>query len=101
MARLIYSAIPSLDGYIEDSDGSFDWAVPDEEMHQFINDLERTVGTYLFGRRMYETMMAWETDPSLAAESPITRDYAEIWQTVDKIVYSRTLQDGCDPQDED
>lgn len=93
MARLIYSAIPSLDGYIEDSDGSFDWAVPDEEVHQFINNLERSVGTYLFGRRMYETMVAWETDPSLAAESPITRDYAEIWQTVDKIVYSRTLQE--------
>ena len=63
MAHLIYSSISSLDGYIEDSDGKFDWAAPDEEVHKFINDLERTVGTYLFGRRMYETMMVWETDP--------------------------------------
>jgi dihydrofolate reductase len=92
MARLIYSAISSLDGYIEDMDGSFDWAAPDEEVHRFINDLERTAGTYLFGRRMYETLMVWETDPNLAADSPITRDFAEIWRAANKIVYSRTLQ---------
>jgi dihydrofolate reductase len=92
MARLIYSSISSLDGYIEDSDGKFDWAAPDEEVHKFINDLERTVGTYLFGRRMYETMMVWETDPNLAAESPLMRDFAEIWQAANKIVYSKTLE---------
>ena len=91
MAKLIYSAIISLDGYIEDQDGQFDWAAPDEEVHQFINDLERTAGTYLYGRRMYEMMAVWETDPSLAAEGPITRDFAEIWQAADKIVYSKTL----------
>ena len=91
MARLIYSAISSLDGYIEDKDGNFDWAMPDEEAHQFANDLERGVGTHLYGRRMYETMMVWETDPNLAAESPLLRDFAEIWQAADKIVYSRTL----------
>jgi dihydrofolate reductase len=92
MARLIYSAISSLDGYIEDREGNFDWAAPDEEVHRFINDLERTAGTHLYGRRMYETLMVWETDPSLAADSPITRDFAEIWQAANKIVYSRTLQ---------
>ena len=91
MAHLIYSAISSLDGYIEDIEGNFDWAAPDEEVHRFINDLERAAGTYLLGRRMYETMMIWETDPSFAADSPITRDYAEIWQAANKIVYSRTL----------
>jgi dihydrofolate reductase len=92
MANLIYSAISSLDGYIEDLDGRFDWAMPDEEVHGFINNLERSTGTYLFGRRMYETMMVWETDPNLAADSPLTRDFAEIWQAANKIVYSRTLQ---------
>jgi dihydrofolate reductase len=92
MARLIYSAISSLDGYIEDRDGRFDWAAPDEEVHRFINNLERAAGTYLYGRRMYETLMVWETDPGLAADSPITRDFAEVWQAADKIVYSRTLQ---------
>ncbi len=92
MAHLIYSAITSLDGYIEDSNGNFDWAAPDEEVHRYINDLERSAGTYLYGRRMYETMMVWETDPSLAAISPIYQDFAEIWQAADKIVYSRTLE---------
>ena len=72
MANLIYSAIASLDGFIEDASGSFDWAAPDEEVHRFINDLERPAGTHLYGRRMYETMMVWETEPSLAAASPIT-----------------------------
>ena len=92
MARLIYTAICSLDGYIEDANGQFDWAAPDEEVHQFINDLERSAGTHLYGRRMYETLMVWETDPALAADSPITRDYAQIWQAAEKIVFSRTLQ---------
>ena len=91
MASLIYSAISSLDGYIEDKDGNFDWAMPDEEVHTFINNLERTVGTYLLGRRMYETMTVWETDPNLAADSPLTQDFAEIWQAANKIVYSKTL----------
>ena len=91
MAHVIYSAISSLDGYIEDMDGKFDWAAPDEEVHRFINDLERTAGTYLYGRRMYETMIVWETDPSLAADSPLTEDFAQIWQAADKIVYSKTL----------
>jgi len=92
MARLIYSAISSLDGYIEDMDGKFDWAMPDEQVHRFINDLERTAGTHLYGRRMYETMMVWETDPNLAADSPLMRDFAEIWQAANKIVYSKTLK---------
>jgi dihydrofolate reductase len=92
MAKLIYSALMSLDGYIEDQNGQFDWAVPDEAVHQFVNDLERAAGTYLYGRRMYETMMGWETNPSLASESPAMRDFAGIWQAADKIVYSRTLK---------
>jgi dihydrofolate reductase len=92
MAQLIYSAISSLDGYIEDTDGKFDWAMPDEEVHRFINNLERGAGTHLYGRRMYETLMVWETDPNLAAESPLMRDFAEIWQAANKIVYSRTLK---------
>ena len=92
MSRLIYSAIASLDGYIADEDGNFDWAVPDEEVHAFINDLERPLGTYLYGRRMYEMMVGWETDPTLAGQSPLMRDFAEIWQAADKIVHSRTLE---------
>jgi dihydrofolate reductase len=92
MAKLIYSVIMSLDGYIEDKDGKFDWSVPDEEVHAFINDLERPVGTYLYGRRMYEVMVGWETDPTLAEQSPLMRDFAEIWQAADKVVYSRTLE---------
>jgi dihydrofolate reductase len=92
MAKLIYSAITSLDGYIEDKDGSFDWAMPDEELHAFVNYLERSAGTHLYGRRMYETMMVWETDPSFAEDSPAMRDYAAIWQAADKIVYSKTLE---------
>jgi dihydrofolate reductase len=92
MAKLIYSAIASLDGYVADEDGNFDWAVPDEEVHTFVNDLDRPVGTHLYGRRMYETMVGWETDPTLADRSPLMRDFAEIWQAADKIVYSRTLE---------
>jgi dihydrofolate reductase len=92
MAKLIYSAITSLDGYIADEDGNFDWAVPDEEVHAFINDLDRPLGTYLYGRRMYETMVGWETDHTLAEQSPVMRDFAQIWQAAEKIVYSRTLE---------
>jgi dihydrofolate reductase len=92
MAKLHYPAITSLDGYIADEDGNFDWAVPSEEVHAFVNDLERPVGTYLYGRRMYEMMVGWETDPSLAEQSPFMRDFAEIWQAADKVVYSKTLE---------
>jgi dihydrofolate reductase len=91
MAKLIYSAITSLDGYIEDAEGKFDWAEPDEEVHTFVNDLERSVGTYLYGRRMYETMVFWESPPDLAAQPTVVQDFAEIWQQADKIVYSKTL----------
>ncbi len=90
MAKLIYSAITSLDGYVADEHGDFDWAAPDEELHALVNDLERPIGTYLYGRRMYEVMVAWETMPT-AGEPPVIRDYAEIWRAADKIVYSRTL----------
>jgi dihydrofolate reductase len=92
VAKLIYSAIASLDGYIEDEGGKFDWAEPDEEVHAFINDLERPIGTYLYGRRLYEVMLAWETESGLADQSPVTRDFAEIWQAAEKIVYSKTLE---------
>jgi dihydrofolate reductase len=94
MAMLIYSTISSVDGYIADEDGDFAWARPDEEVHAFINDLVRSTGTYLYGRRMYETMNAWETDATLAThESDAIRDFARIWQAADKIVYSRTLRE--------
>jgi dihydrofolate reductase len=91
VAKLIYSAIQSLDGYIEDEDGKFDWAQPDEEVHAFINDLERPVGTYLLGRRMYEVLSYWETT-DLADEPPFIHEFAEIWRAADKIVYSKTLE---------
>lgn len=92
MADLIYSVLASLDGYVADRDGNFDWAVPDDEVHAFINDLERPVGTYLYGRRMYEVMAGWETDPALADTSPLMRDFAQIWQAAEKVVYSTTLE---------
>jgi dihydrofolate reductase len=92
MARLIYSAIMSLDGYIADADGRFEWAAPDEEVLAFVNELERPVGTYLYGRRMYETMRYWETAHTLAGQSPAELDFASIWLAADKIVYSSTLQ---------
>jgi dihydrofolate reductase len=92
MSKLIYSTIASLDGYVEDADGRFDWAEPDEEVHAFVNDLERPVGTYLYGRRMYETMVFWERPPDLAAQPWQVREFAAIWQAADKIVYSKTLQ---------
>ena len=92
MAKLIYAAITSLDGYIEDAEGTFEWAAPDEQVHAFVNDLERPVGTYLYGRRMYQTMVFWERPPDLAAQPPVVQDFAKIWQAADKIVYSKTLQ---------
>jgi dihydrofolate reductase len=92
IAKLIYSSISSLDGYVADEAGNFDWAAPDEEVHAFINDLDRPLGTYLYGRRMYETMTGWETDPTLAEQSPQMEDFARIWQSADKIVYSTTLE---------
>ncbi len=91
MARLIYSAITSLDGYVADETGNFDWAAPDDEVHAFVNDLERPIGTYLYGRRMYEVMTYWETAHTLAGQSPVTIDFARIWKAADKVVYSRTL----------
>src|SRR6188508_3167691 len=93
MAKLIYAALTSLDGYVEDEDGRFDWAAPDEEVHAFVNELERPIGTYLYGRRMYETMVFWETASEHRADEPaVFWDYAEIWRAAEKIVYSRTLQ---------
>jgi len=89
MAKLIYGAIMSLDGYVADEDGNFDWAEPDEEVHAFVNDLQRPIGTYLYGRRLYDVMVAWET---MADQQPIMRDYAEIWRAADKVVYSRSLE---------
>ena len=91
MAKLIYAAIASLDGYVEDEEGRFDWAAPDDEVHAFVNDLERPIGTYLYGRRMYETMVYWET-VSTEAEPAVFRDFAGIWRAAEKIVYSRALQ---------
>ncbi|TML69710.1 MAG: deaminase [Actinobacteria bacterium] len=92
MAKLIYSAITSLDGYVADEDGRFDWAAPDEEVHRFVNDLERPIGAYLYGRRMYEVMVFWETAHTLADQTPYVQDFAEIWRAADKIVYSKTLE---------
>jgi dihydrofolate reductase len=91
MARLIYTAIMSLDGYVADEHGDFDWAAPDEEVHRFVNDLERPVGTYLYGRRMYEVMAPWETMDTVPDQPPVMIDFARIWQVADKIVYSSTL----------
>jgi dihydrofolate reductase len=89
---MIYSFLVSLDGYVTDRDGKFEWAAPDEEVHAFVNDLQRPVGTYLYGRRLYETMTCWETDPTLAAQSEVMRDFADQWQAAEKIVYSTTLE---------
>jgi dihydrofolate reductase len=97
MARLIYSAIASLDGYTADAAGTFRWAAPDLEVHAFINDLERDAGTYLYGRRMYETMAVWET-MNLSGEPQPMVDYAAIWQAADKVVYSRTLAEPATPR---
>ena len=91
MANLIYSAIASLDGYTTDPAGSFDWAAPDEEVHSFINQRERSIGTYLYGRRMYETMRYWESTAAGESDSAVEREYAGIWRAAQKVVYSRTL----------
>jgi dihydrofolate reductase len=91
VAKLIYSPIASLDGYVADEDGNFDWAEPDEEVHRFVNDLERPVGTYLYGRRMYEVMLFWETAGG-ADQPAFVRNFAELWRAADKIVYSKTLE---------
>ena len=92
MVKLIYSPIASLDGYVEDEQGKFDWAAPDDEVHAFVNELERPIGTYLYGRRMYETMVFWETVSGGADQPAVIRDFAEIWRAAEKIVFSRTLQ---------
>ena len=91
MAELVYTAITSLDGYVADADGRFDWAAPDAEVHAFVNDLERGAGTYLYGRRMWETMRFWEQDSPEIDASPISRDYADLWRAADKVVFSSTL----------
>jgi dihydrofolate reductase len=91
MAKLIYSAITSLDGYIENAEGDFQWAAPDEEVFRFVNELERPIGTYLYGRRMYETMVSWETVPLGSDQPPYENDFAELWRAADKVVYSRSL----------
>lgn len=92
MAKLIYGAISSLDGYVADAEGKFEWSAPDEEVHRFVNDLERPIGTYLYGRRMYEVMRYWETAPTGNGEASAEREYAKIWQAADKIIYSTTLE---------
>jgi dihydrofolate reductase len=97
LARLIYSAIASLDGYTADAEGKFDWAAPDAELHAFVNDLERDVGTHLYGRRMYETMAVWQR-MDVSAEPDVMRDYAGIWRDANKVVYSRTLAAASTPR---
>jgi dihydrofolate reductase len=91
MAKLIYTGITSLDGYVADKDGAFDWSQPDEEVHAFVNELERPIGTYLYGRRMYEVMLYWENADTLADEPPVVQDFANLWRAADKIVFSKTL----------
>jgi dihydrofolate reductase len=92
VAKLIYLTIASLDGYVADEDGKFDWAVPDEEVHAFVNDIARPIGTELYGRRLYEVMIGWETMHTLPDQTPETLDFAAIWQAAEKVVYSRTLE---------
>jgi dihydrofolate reductase len=90
MAKLIYSALTSLDGYIADQQGNFDWAAPDDEVHSFVNDLLRPIGTHLYGRRMYEVMVPWET---MADPQPVMQDFARIWQAADRVVSAWPLQE--------
>ena len=97
MGRLVYSAITSLDGYIADASGNFDWAAPDHDVHAFVNDRERPIGTYLYGRRMYEVMRYWADAPTSPDESEIEHDYAQIWRAAEKIVYSTTLEAVATP----
>ncbi|HEY4277105.1 MAG TPA: dihydrofolate reductase family protein [Conexibacter sp.] len=98
MASLIYTAIASLDGYVADEDGKFDWSVPDAEVHQHVNDLERPVGTYLCGRRIYEVMEVWETIETGPAQPEVINDYATLWRAAEKVVYSRTLETVSTPR---
>ena len=92
MGRLVYAAIASLDGYVADEDGNFDWCAPDEEVHAFVNELQRTVGTQLLGRRMYDVLAVWESIDTGPEQARVIRDYAELWRATDKVVYSRTLE---------
>jgi dihydrofolate reductase len=98
MAKLIYTAIASLDGYVEDDEGKFDWAAPDSEVHAYVNELERPIGTYLYGRRMYETMVFWQDVDTGADQAAEIRDYADVWRAAEKVVYSRTLQNVSSPR---
>ena len=98
MGRLIYSAITSVDGYVEDASGSFEWSAPDAEVHAFVNDQESAVGTYLLGRRMFETMQVWDDLANFPDPSPVVRDFAEVWQAADKVVFSTTLEDVSNPR---
>jgi len=98
MGKLIYAAITSLDGYTNDTEGRFDWARPDEDLHAYVNEMERPIGTYLYGRRMYETMAIWENPDFVEGQEPVALDYAGIWQAADKIVYSRTLEAVSTPR---
>ena len=98
MAKLIYTAITSLDGFIEDKEGRFDWAMPDAEVHAFVNELERPIGTHLYGRRMYETMAVWQTVGDEPGLSVVEAEFAEVWRALDKVVYSRTLDDVWTPR---
>src|ERR1700734_63959 len=91
MAILTYVAIASLDGYVEDEEGRFDWAAPDDEVHAFVNDLERPIGTYLYGRRMYETMATWDDPDFVSGARPVVLDFAQLWRAAEKVVFSRTL----------
>lgn len=94
MAKLIYSALASLDGYVEDADGKFDWATPSEEVHAFVNELTRPIGTHLYGRRMYETLEVWERPEAFDDPSPAMLEFATIWQAAEKIVYSSSLAEA-------
>jgi dihydrofolate reductase len=92
MAKLIYAAITSLDGYVNDSNGNFEWAAPADDVHAFVNDIERSIGTHLYGRRMYETMRFWENPPPGTEDLDVARDYTRVWQAADKVVFSRSLE---------
>lgn len=98
MGHLVYAALTSMDGYVADSSGSFAWAAPGEEVHQFVNDLERSVGTYLYGRRLYEVMSVWQDMPGIEHEPAVVQDYADIWKSADKVVYSTTLEAVATPR---
>jgi dihydrofolate reductase len=99
VAALIYAAIASLDGYVADREGKWDWSVPDEEVHAFVNDQEREVGTYLYGRKMYKVMRVWQDDALLDAHpEPVMKDYASIWRAADKVVFSSTLTGATTPR---